>query len=277
MAPSMPSPASAPCMASSAPTSQTATAARGAFVEDLSFSGLPFDPTVPALKSLIFEKLAVANNATMAQMRQDGGMNDGMWLISGGSSSLIVKLVPHERRHAKMPTEAEQYQKLVASNPSMIDDPALAFPIKIFHCREQNRQTPSFDLIVMRKASGKAFSEVIARRWFTSQKAELWKELYAIGSFLADVHARLNNMQHGDFTPSNVFYDEAAGTFTMVDLSDFGPQEWNNPQTDVQRFCSGLQMVSKCFGDEFYTEGKRTFEAGYNDRRAGKARSMTYP
>lgn len=264
-------------MTSSVPKNQTATAARGAFVEDLSFSGLPFDPTVPALKALIFEKLAAASNSTMVQMRQDGGMNDGMWLITSGSGSLIVKLVPHERRHAQMATEAEQYQKLVASHPSMIDDPALAFPIKIFHCREQNSQKTSFDLIVMRKAAGKCFSEVIARRWFMNQKAELWKELYAIGSFLADVHARLNNMQHGDFTPSNVFYDEAAGTFTMVDLSDFGPQEYRNTETDVERFCSGLQMVSKCFGDQFYTEGKRTFEAGYNDRRAGKARSMTYP
>jgi aminoglycoside phosphotransferase (APT) family kinase protein len=257
---------------------KAASAARGAFVEDLSFSGLPFDPTVPALKALILEKLSAASNATIVQMRQDGGMNEGMWLIeAAGSGSLIVKLVPHERRHEKMPSEAEQYQKLAASNPSMIDDPALAFPIKIFHCREQNSPKPSFDLIVMRKASGKAFSEVIARRWFMSQKAELWKELYAIGSFLADVHQRHNNMQHGDFTPSNVFYDEAAETFTMVDLSDFGPQEWNSHQTDVQRFCSGLQMVSKCFGQEFYIEGKRTFEAGYNDRKAGKARSMTYP
>jgi len=223
------------------------------------------------MRALIFEKLTLANDATIVQMGQDGGMNDGLWKISSGSDSFIVKRVPHARRHPALPSEAEQYQKLVASHPSMMSDPALAFPIKILNCREENVKTPSFDLIVMRRASGASFSEAIARRWFMNQKAELWQELYAIGSFLADVHARLDNMQHGDFTPSNVFYDEATRTFTMVDLADFGPQLRQSSETDVQRFCKSLDIVSKCLGEQLFIEGKRSFEAGYKYRSAMNA------
>lgn len=248
---------------------QVSSALRGKFVEELLFSGSPFDPTVPAVRSTIFEKLNAAKNATIVQMRQEGGLNEGLWTLAGASGSLLLKLVPHQRRHPMMPSEAEQFVRLAREHPSMIDDPALAFPLKIFACREHGREKASFDLVVMRKAPGRAFADVIGRRWCCHQKQELMRELYAMGSFLADVHAR-HGMQHGDLTASNVFYDEATGAFTMVDVSDFGPQLWDPMESDAERFCRGVQMLSKCYGDELYLAGRPQFEAGYRERMAIK-------
>lgn len=238
-------------------------------MEELVFSGTPFDPTVPAVRTAIFEKLGTEKNATIVQLSQVGGLNSGMWLLTSASGSLILKLVPHERRHPLMLTEAEQFVKLARDSPAMVGDHALAFPTKIFGCREQGREKESFDLIVMRKAPGQCFADVIGRRWFSNQRAELMRELHALGYFLADVHAR-HNMQHGDFTPSNVFYDAPTGAFTMVDVSDFGPQIWNPLESDVARFSTGIQILSTCYGEELYLEGKPQFDAGYKERMAMK-------
>lgn len=249
------------------PTAYVVQSRPGNFIEELLFVGPQFDPTAPAVKASMLDKLGVAHNATVVQMRQEGGLNEGMWVLTSTTGSLILKLVPHERRHRIMPSEAEQFVKLARDHPAMIDDASLTFPIKIFNCRDQGHVKPSFDLVVMRKAPGFCFSQFIGRRWFANRRSELMAELYALGVFLADVHAR-HNMQHGDFTPSNVFYDETTRTFTMVDLSDFGPQMWDSPENDVERFSKGLQMVSRSYGEQFYLEGRPRFEAGYKERRA---------
>jgi serine/threonine protein kinase len=240
-------------------------ASTGKFVEELSFSG-PFDPIKPAVRTQIFTKLSTAKNATIVQLRQEGGLNEGLWVLSGASGNFILKLVPHDRRHFMMPSEAEQFLKLVRDHPAMSDDPALAFPLKIFYCRDQERDKLIHDLIVMRKAPGHSIADIIGRRWFMNKKVELMRELYALGAFLAEVHAR-HHMQHGDFTPSNVFYDEVSGAFTMVDLSDFGPQFWESSESDVERFCVGIDMLAKCYGEQLRCEGKQHFVRGYQESK----------
>lgn len=240
---------------------------KGNFVEELLYSGSTFDPTVPGVRTSLFEKLNAPKQATVVLMRQDGGMNEGMWVLNSPSGSLILKLVPHERRHPMIPSEAEQFVKLAREHPAMIEDAALAFPVKIFACREQTREKPSFDLVVMRKAPGVSFADLVSRRCYKNQRAEMMRDLHAMGYFLADVHAR-HKMQHGDFTLSNVFYDEATGTFTMVDVSDFGPQLCAATESDTERFCNGMLILSRCHGEHLYTEGRPNFEAGYRERMA---------
>lgn len=234
----------------------------GSFVEELPFSGPVFDPTSLPLRTQIFTRLSIATNATIVQLRQEGGLNEGMWVLSSASVNLILKLVPHERRHYMMPSEAEQFVKVLGDHPALKEDPSLAFPIKIFYCRDQVGNRLTYDLFVMRKAPGTAFSDIIGQRWFMNQKAELMRDLHALGRFVAEVHAR-HNMQHGDFTPSNVFYDEVSGAFTLVDLSDFGSNLVD--QSDVQRFCTGIDMLATCYGDQLRTEGKHSFLKGYRE------------
>mmetsp|Transcript_41853 Transcript_41853/g.66484 ORF Transcript_41853/g.66484 Transcript_41853/m.66484 type:complete len:970 (-) Transcript_41853:181-3090(-) len=238
----------------------------GAFVEELLFGGPVFEPTGQAVRNQIFAKLGT-KNSTIVQMKREGGMNEGMWILSGASGNYILKLVQHERRHPLMLTEAEQFVKLLKDHPAVADDPCLAFPLKIFHCRDQTRDRVVYDLVTMRKAPGGNFSDIIGRRWFLNQKAELMRDLHSLGRFLAEVHGR-HNMQHGDFTPSNVFYDEASGTFTLVDMADFGQQTYGSEENDVERFTRGIKMMAKCYGDVFYSEGSRNFLAGYNERKA---------
>jgi len=237
-------------------------------VEEILFVGRPFDPTNPLVRRQLFDRLGMPCTATVVQLKQEGGLNEGMWVLASPTGSLILKLVPHQRRHHLMPTEAEQFRRLAREHPSVYEDKALAFPIKIFACREQSRDIASHDLLVMRKAPGTCFSELICHRWTFNQKAELWRDLRALGAFLADVHRRHQNMQHGDFTPSNVFFDEATRSFTLVDLGDFGPQVWDAVESDVERFHKGLKLLSQCYGAEFFTEGFRNFQSGYKERRA---------
>jgi serine/threonine protein kinase len=238
----------------------------GLFVEELLYSGPVFEATGQAVRTQIFQKLGT-KNSTIVQMKREGGMNEGMWILSGASGNFILKLVQHERRHPLMQTEAEQFVKLSRDHPAVAEDPCLAFPLKIFHCRDQTRDRIAYDLITMRKAPGGNFSDIIGKRWFLNQKAELMQDMRILGRFLAEVHGR-HNMQHGDFTPSNVFYDEASGTFTLVDVADFGQQSFGIEENDVERFTKGISMMAKCYGEVFYSEGKKNFLAGYNERQA---------
>jgi Ser/Thr protein kinase RdoA (MazF antagonist) len=89
------------------------------------------------------------------------------------------------------------------------------------------------------------------------------KILRELGSFLARFHKRYGNSQHCDFQPSNVFYDTSSGKFAMIDIADLGEQCSEN---DVKHFVQSLRLLSRSYGEQFFTEGKRNFEEGYRFR-----------
>jgi len=235
----------------------------GFSVEELTYAGPHLDPTSPALKSELLSKMNIDPNSVIELLRQEGGQNQGLWALHSPSETLILKLVSGQRQHPCLPTEAEQYIKIARERPSIMLDRALTFPLKIFKCYRQGSDA-RHDLVVMRKAPGDLFSDVIGRKWRAGQVVELMSAFEALGRFLAGVHSRHDGMQHGDCTPSNMFYDEATGTFTLVDVSDFGPQSWKSRESDVERLLRGIELMSVGLGAQLYSEGRRRFESGYH-------------
>jgi len=249
----------------------------GLSMEELWFDGHRFDPTLPAAKAQLISQLGLSPAATIDPMQQQGGLNAGIWLLTcpATPATLVLKLVNSQREHPELPTEAERYIRLAREYPFLAQDPALAFPVRIFRCCCREAGGSRHDLVVMPKASGQCLDEVVSQKWRCGQTASLMRVFEALGSFLASVHSR-HGMQHGDFTISNIFYNEASGMFTMIDLADFGPQSLSE-ETDVDRFTKGIELLSKWFNSQMYTDGMRYFQAGYAAGLAGPSGRKPMP
>merc|ERR1719221_6278 len=142
-------------------------------------------------------------------------------MVRDGSQSLVLRAV--KGALPGMPTVAEKLVKLSTQHPAMKSDPVLAFPLMVIHCLGASGDTRC-DLVVMREPSGKTFAELIAQKWTAKHLTKLMTHFEEFGICLADFHARYGNKQHGDLQPSKIFYDEASGKFTMVDVHDVGTQ-----------------------------------------------------
>jgi len=220
-----------------------------------------FDPSQPQLRSRLLEELGAQQGAKLEALGGFcGGLNEGMWMLNDPPRSLVLKLVKCQRFDS-FPTEVDKLVKLSREHPSIMDDPALAYPIKVFRCVGPAGQH-RYDLIVMRRAPGQPLSDLVAARCHEKKVEDLMRIFEQLGRFLADFHKRYGNMQHGDFQPSNIFYDEVSRRFTMIDVADIGPQDPLS-EADVKHFSSGLRLLSGLLGQRYCAEGRRRFEAGY--------------
>jgi tRNA A-37 threonylcarbamoyl transferase component Bud32 len=159
-----------------------------------------------------------------------------------------------------MPSEADRFTRLYQEHPSIANDPMVAFPIKVFKCFGQAGDN-SHDLIVMPKANGQPLGDVLARKQSCGEMRDIMQILRQLGMFLARFHKSYNNKQHGDFSPSNVFYDVSSGAFVMIDIADLGNH--TTAEGDIAHFCQSLKILSNSYGQQFYIDGKRNFEEGY--------------
>lgn len=222
------------------------------------------------IKLQLASKLGLAQNAKVEALKSNGGgLNHGIWTFCDISQVLMLKLVPSQRHHPMVPTECEGFLRLAREYPSLLHDQDLAFPLRIFRCQGPSGQK-THDLIVMRKAAGEIFSDIINRRCRNQQVSELMQDFEALGGFLANIHNKYG-LQHGDFQPSNIFFDEASRHFTMIDVADLAPQSTMVQESDVEHFCAGLRLLAKCFGDRLHSEGSWHFKAGYGKLRANAA------
>lgn len=195
-----------------------------------------------------------------------GGQNRGMWVLQDGQRELVLKLVDGARKHKLCPTEAEQCAKTASEHPGIRSDPAIAFPIKVFRCRDASGSR-HHDLIVMHKAPGKSLASIIAHKCQGGQVSQITQVCEALGRFLASIHSRYN-MQHGDFQPSNIFLDESTGTFTLVDV---GGMDTKTSDSDIEHFSESLRILAQGMqAPHLYSEGRAKFSAGYAAaKRAG--------
>jgi len=238
-------------------------------IDDLYLEGNFFDPCQLPLKSQLLQKMRMQPNALVEPMRGGiGSCNAGMWILRDSSNCYVLKLVRTNSglMGPPQPTESDKFAKLCRENPGIVKDPSLSFPCKIFHCLGQGGGK-THDLVVMRQVTGVRGSEFIMQKLHTKQVQDLMRILEQFGAFLADFHARYNGMQHGDLTPANVFFDQARGRFTLVDVADLAPR---NPviQSDTERFTGSLKLLSHFYGPDLFMQGKAQFEAGYA-RRTG--------
>merc|ERR1712072_1131156 len=97
----------------------------------------------------------------------------------------------------------------------------------------------------------------------------LLKIFKAFGGHMSTIHRVYRGMQHGDCQPSNVFYDELTGIFTLIDVADFGygPYMAVGGENDVEHFVDGLKSLTQWYGEELIADCEREFRAGYEEKR----------
>jgi len=240
------------------------TTRSGFSIEDLQVGIGGCDPTQEPLRSQILAKLGLSKQARVEKMGGCGGLNEGIWAVQDPSSrsSLVLKLVRSQGAHGT-PSEADRFARIFSEHPSIENDPTVAFPIKVFKCIGHLGSNAQ-DFIVTRKVSGQPLGDVLALKRSSGRTQEIMQILRQLGSFLARFHKSYGNKQHGDFQPSNIFYDASSGAFAMIDIADLGH---NSLESDVSHFCQSLRILSRSFGQQFYNDGTRNFQEGYRDMR----------
>mmetsp|Transcript_19110 Transcript_19110/g.30668 ORF Transcript_19110/g.30668 Transcript_19110/m.30668 type:complete len:541 (+) Transcript_19110:41-1663(+) len=234
-------------------------------IDDLQYDTPEFDPASPKCLRQLVLLLGLSRSARIEPLvGHAGGLNKGLWAVHGSSEALILKLVNSQRSHPMLPTETECFVKLAREYPSLSQDRDLAFPLKIFHCRRRGGSV-THDLIVMRRAPGESFSDLVSRKWKGGRAMELMNHFDAAGCFLASIHNRYG-LQHGDFQPNNLFYDEATNRFTMIDVADLS-SSMVITESDVDHFCKGVRLLASVLGDQLHIDGLRRFQAGYGKTR----------
>lgn len=222
-----------------------------------------FDPREPSLAAQLRQGLGASDQASITEMEGfKGGLNEGVWYLTDVATGhdLVLKLVNGSRKVPNILTEAENLQKLGKEFPALAGDPTVAFPIKIFSCVSPDPMKRQ-DLIAMRKVKGERLAEFIAKKVFYQHSNDILAMLERLGACLADFHARYNNLQHGDFQPSNVFFDELTQEVFLIDIGGMGMPTMDN---DVQHFTTAMGLLAEAYGHKLIQEGLRFFVQGYS-------------
>merc|ERR1712176_1720465 len=172
---------------------------------------------------------------------------------------LVLKLVRSQAIFPGVPTEAENFIKINHEHPSIVHDTSVAFPRQIVRLLG-SRQDHRYDVIVMRKASGRGLGQVIQQKWRAGRIVELMSILEKVGECLGEFHQRYGGKQHGDLTPTNMLYDETSGCVTLIDLGGMG---CSSSENDVSYFSKCLSLSARLMGQQLETQGVQHFKQGY--------------
>jgi len=233
-------------------------------VAELQIGADAFNPAHPSVRSQLASKLGISGTPGVEEMQGfRGGLNEGVWFLTdmkpGGNEVIVLKLVRGHRIATAVLTESENFLKLNRDHPGIANDPSVAFPVKIFNCFGPDRQK-RYDLIAMKKVRGERLAELIARLWYGNKVPQLMQVFERLGVVLAEFHQRYGNSQHGDFQPSNIFYDEDRGDMSLIDIGGMGVPTM---ETDVEHFERSMKLLAEAYGAQLARDGIRAFQQGY--------------
>lgn len=238
-------------------------------VEELKVSTDAFDPCEPGMKLQLVERLGFSETAVVEKLGGDqGAFNLGVWaMYHTNSLGVILKLVPHQAR-AFRASDAEKYIKLQAQRPLIPTELSLAFPLKVLQLKGPTG-TISHDLIVMRRAPGFQLTYHLCHKFHGGAVPALLDIFEEFGTFLCTIHRVYKGMQHGDCQPSNVFYDESSGFFTLIDVADmgFGPYFADGGEDDVEHFITGLKSLTQWYSETVIDDCEKQFRKGYLEEK----------
>lgn len=239
--------------------------------EELKLDMAVFDPAQPQLRSKLLKRLGFPETATIEKYTEGdhGSFNDGVWLLSDTNShGLVLKLVPHQRARPSRATDSEKYVNLQRQRPNIVTENSLSFPLKIFQLKGPSGTKPK-DLLVMREAPGFQITHHLYYKFHGGSSSALLDIFKELGIFMCTMHRVYKGMQHGDCQPSNVFYDETTGYFTLIDVADFGfgPYMADGGEDDVEHFIVGLKSLSEWYGENLIADCERQFRTGYMEEK----------
>lgn len=244
--------------------------------EKVNVEGNAFDPAHPQLRSVLLEKLGFAETALIQKLEGDqGAFNEGVWTMTDThTAGVVLKLVPHHRLQPWRATDAERYENIQKWCPKITQEYSLCYPLKIFELQSSNGTCK--DLLVMRRAQGAQMTHHLFHKFHSGSLSTLANIFKDFGTFLSVIHRVYRGAQHGDCHPSNVFYDEVSGHFTLIDVADFGfgPFLAEGGENDVERFVAALKTLTQWYGEEVIANCETHFRAGYAEQQAKNACSQ---
>lgn len=234
--------------------------------QELWIGSLPaFDVESPALQDKLCAALGIALPAHIeAWTGIPGGLNHGIWRVRHSTGpELILKVVRGAKRAPLELTEAEAFERMYSDYPDLVNDPLVAFPLKILRLRCAAGFVGK-DVIVMERAPGKALAEVQAEWLHTGRGSQLLEVFRKVGAALGTLHNRYGGKQHGDMQSSNVYYDDVADVVTFIDL---GGMTTGSATQDVDHFESSLRMAVAFFGKSHIEAWIAAFRQGFESQR----------
>lgn len=215
----------------------------------------------PSLKAQLLSNLGLFEESCIIKRVRGrcGGQNEGVWTIQDNQhhNMLIAKLV-QSRGFYGFSSEVQKLEAIYKAHPSISSDASVAFPLKAFHCVGPNASHYR-DFVLMRKASGEPLGDVITDKYRDGRMPEVVPILREFGTFLAHFHKRYGGCQHGDLHWSNIFYETATRTFTLIDVADMGNSSVQ--KNDMEYFVETLEKMKVMRA--VLSEGVRSFEEGY--------------
>jgi len=257
--------------ASELPAAASEAAGSGLPIAELRLEGnTSFDPNQPEARSIITKHLGIDSDVTVKALEGfAGGLNEGVWVLSESGNAgkdLVLKLVRSQRRIPTVPTDAENLLRLSKELPGITEDSSLAFPLLIIAIIGESDEK-RYDFIIMRKARGQSLSDIIAIKVCFKQVDDLLVIMERLGACLYSFHYRYGDLQHGDFQPSNIFYDERNETFTLIDVGGIGVP---TVDTDVEHFRKSMSICFSSNGPDFISNCLDRLEQGYAAAKSSK-------
>jgi hypothetical protein len=198
-----------------------------------------------------------------------GGQNSGVFSMNLGTAGLqafgvaevVLKLTSGVRKNHFLDTEAENLAKVAAAHPGIRDDSLVAFPIKVLDVHTGVGPQPQFNLFVMPAAKGQRLTDWQGLKMSRRCTQEVCENLRALGRVLKEFHTRYGcKLNHADFTPANVHYDDATKKFTFVDLGGLGT---NVTEGDLEHFCKSIQIMGCTYGPQYVAQAQQALKQGY--------------
>jgi len=229
-------------------------------IETLHLSNGTFDPLVSGPEVLMH--LGVPD-ASIQEMPNPGGGNKGIkgvWVVTDARQSFTLKLMSSKRKYPSIPTITERCVSLASKCPNIKNDLSVCFPFMIFRCLTPDHE--AYDLLVMREAPGHRLADIIAYRNSPDRLDDLVGIFREFGSFLACFQASYQ-MQHGHCHPSNVFYDETTGEFTLTDVANMEANPYASGDDDVTYFNRALTTLKEYYGSALISRCSASVMAGF--------------
>ncbi|CAK8996625.1 Hypothetical protein SCF082_LOCUS4871 [Durusdinium trenchii] len=112
----------------------------------------------------------------------------------------------------------------------------------------------------MKKCPGERLCEFVAHKFYANQMSQLTHALELVGQSLSQFHFRYGHEQHGDFQPSNIYYEESTDTVTFIDVGGMGVPTLGG---DVDHFHQCIRAMTSSYQANLFVELLRAFDKGY--------------
>eukprot|EP00913_Durusdinium_trenchii_P033343 g31215.t1 len=229
-----------------------------------------FEPKLSTVRQQLLAHLSLSESASIKEMTGfKGGLNQGIWIVSDYSQKLVLKQTRCQRIAVNVMTEAENFVRIARDHPEITNDPMIAFPVilglhvttalrKIFSCIGPEGKIS--DVIAMKKCPGERLCEFVAHKFYANQMSQLTHALELVGQSLSQFHFRYGHEQHGDFQPSNIYYEESTDTVTFIDVGGMGVPTLGG---DVDHFHQCIRAMTSSYQANLFVELLRAFDKGY--------------